>query len=102
VARGARGKLLAILRNPVDRCVSNYDMFLRKRLRWLGLEGERAHVTRTCSLWDEAVTHCRLADGFRSLLARWPRERLARAAVRAVRARSAVRARAHLSIPRHR
>ena len=69
-------KLLAILRNPIDRFASSYDMFLRKRLRWLGLTGERAHVQRICSLWDEAVTNCRLADGFRSVLRRWPRERL--------------------------
>lgn len=69
-------KLIAIVRNPVDRFVSNYDMFLRRRLRWLGLEGERAHVTARVSLWDEAATACRLADGFRALLKRWPRERV--------------------------
>jgi hypothetical protein len=71
-----RAKLVAILRNPVDRLVSNYDMFLRRRLVWLGLEGERAHVTARVSLFDEAVTACRIADGFRALLARWPREQL--------------------------
>ncbi|MCC6409051.1 MAG: sulfotransferase, partial [Planctomycetes bacterium] len=69
-------KLFAILRNPVDRMVSNYDMFLRRRLRWLRLDAERERVTRTFSLWDEAVTACRLADGFRAVLKRWPRERL--------------------------
>ncbi|MCC7011314.1 MAG: sulfotransferase [Planctomycetes bacterium] len=71
-----RAKLLAIVRNPVERMVSNYDMFLRRRLRWLGLEGERAHVTARVSLWDEAVTACRLADGFRAVLEHWPREDL--------------------------
>jgi len=69
-------KLIALLRNPIDRFVSAYDMFLRKRLRWLGLEDERAHVQRIYSLWDEAVTGCRIADGLRSVLKRWPRERL--------------------------
>ncbi len=67
-------RLIAILRNPIDRFSSTYDMFQRKRLRWLGLEGERAHVTQICSLWDEAVTNCRVADGFRSIAARWKRE----------------------------
>ncbi|MCK6448495.1 MAG: sulfotransferase [Planctomycetes bacterium] len=69
-------KLFAIVRNPVDRFVSNYDMFLRRRLRWLGLDEERSRVTRTFSLWDEATTACRLADGFRAALKRWPREKL--------------------------
>jgi hypothetical protein len=75
-AAAPESKLLAILRNPVDRFVSTWDRFQRKRLPWLGLDGERAHVTRVCSLWDEAVTNCRVAGGFRSLLRRWPRERL--------------------------
>jgi hypothetical protein len=69
-------KLIALLRNPVDRLVSTYDMFLRRRLRWLGLTGARADVTARVSLWDEAFTNCRVADGLRMVRARWRPEQV--------------------------
>jgi hypothetical protein len=69
-------RLIALLRNPIDRFVSSYDRFLRHRMRWLGLDGERAVVQRNYSLWDEALTSCLCADGLRAVQRRWPRERL--------------------------
>lgn len=69
-------KLIAIVRNPVDRFISVYDRFLRIRLEWLGLRDERAHVQRMYSLWCEAVTHCRLADGIRAVQRRWDPSRV--------------------------
>ena len=69
-------KLIVLVRNPIDRLLSTYDMFLRRRLRWLGLEGERAAVQSKYSLWAEAVTCCHLADGVRTMLKRWPIEQI--------------------------
>jgi hypothetical protein len=68
-------RLIAMVRNPIDRFTSNYDMFLRRRLRWFGLTPEQARVLRV-SLWAEAANACRLADGFRAVLRRWPRQHL--------------------------
>lgn len=69
-------KLIAIVRNPVDRFISVYDRFVRIRLEWLGLRDERAHVQQMYSLWCEAVTHCRLADGVRAVQRRWDPSRV--------------------------
>lgn len=69
-------RLVAILRNPVDRCVSAYNMFLQGRARFLDLAAERAYVYRTFSLFPEAVRCCLLADGFRQVLRHYDRDRL--------------------------
>jgi hypothetical protein len=65
-------RLLAIVRNPVDRFVSVLDQLTRVRLPWLGLDGDRAYVQRTYSFWGEAAAHCRIADGVRAVARRWP------------------------------
>lgn len=69
-------KLVAMLRNPIDRCVSSLNMWLGNRAAWTGLAGERGHVFRTFSLFPEAVNACRVADGLRQVLRRQGRDRL--------------------------
>jgi hypothetical protein len=66
-------RLIALVRNPVDRFISTYDRFNRVRMGFLGLEEERAYVQRVYSFWCEAVTHCKIADGVRAVQRRWDR-----------------------------
>lgn len=69
-------RLVAVLRNPIDRLVSVLNQLHRVRLPWMGLTGDQAYVQRTFSFWCEAVAHCRIADGVRAVQRRWPPERV--------------------------
>ena len=66
-------RLIALVRNPIDRFISTYDRLNRVRMPFLKLEGERAYVQRVYSFWCEAVTHCKIADGVRAVQRRWDR-----------------------------
>ncbi len=69
-------KLVVILRNPVDRAVSNWNQFLHGRKKLLGLEGERERLLEDYSLFPEALWSCRIADALRQLFARVPRSQV--------------------------
>ncbi|MBL8843820.1 MAG: sulfotransferase [Planctomycetes bacterium] len=69
-------KFVAILRNPVDRAVSNWNQFLHGRKQLLGLEGERERLLEDYSLFPEALWSCRIADALHQLFARVPRSQV--------------------------
>lgn len=69
-------KLLAIVRNPVDRAVSTWNQLRSARAPRLGLEGERARLLDDYSLFPEAIWSAQIAGAVRQLLDRVPRERL--------------------------
>lgn len=73
-APGAR--LIALVRNPIDRAVSTYNQFARKRARFFDLDPERERILETFSLLPEALGSCRVAAGFREVARRFPPEQL--------------------------
>lgn len=69
-------KLIAILRNPVDRCVSNLNQFLSVRAKNLALEGDRFELLRDYSLYTEAMWSCLVSDAIRTMQEHYPADRI--------------------------
>lgn len=69
-------KLMAILRNPIDRYRSALARLLRRRAAFLGLEGTRRYVLETFSLYPEAIRNGLYADGLLRAAQLFGRERL--------------------------
>lgn len=75
-AAAPQAKLIALLRNPVDRAVSNWNQFRAVRRKNVSLTGEAAALFDDYSLFPEALWSCLIAHPLRQLLARYPREQL--------------------------
>jgi hypothetical protein len=56
-------RVIAILRNPIDRYRSALARLLRRRAAYLGVEGARRYVLETYSLYPEAIRNGLYADG---------------------------------------
>lgn len=69
-------RLIALIRNPIDRSVSALNQFLQARSPFMGLTGARQRVFETFSLFPEAMQASLLARPFREILRRYPREQL--------------------------
>jgi hypothetical protein len=69
-------KLLAIVRNPVDRILSARNMQIAQRLEYMGLEGDPAYLYRTYSLTQQAALQSTLALSFERLLRLFDRSQL--------------------------
>ena len=63
-------RILAIVRNPVDRFLSAQNQRLSKHAHLLGLEdqGERSYIYKTFSVFQVAVFNCLLYESFQRLL----------------------------------
>ncbi len=68
-------KLLAIVRNPVDRVPSAMNQLRSRRVPWMGLKGRRAYIY-TGSLFVGAIAHSLLYEPFRRLLKVFDRAQL--------------------------
>jgi hypothetical protein len=69
-------KLLAIVRNPVDRILSAQSMQLSKRAKFMNLKGDRAYIYRTFSIFQEVTFHSLLYEPFQRLLNTFDRSQL--------------------------
>jgi hypothetical protein len=69
-------KLLAIVRNPIDRLRSALNHVLSNRLPAMDLKDERAYVFRNFSLFPEVMSHMLVSDPFRRLLQLYDRSKL--------------------------
>ena len=69
-------KLLVILRNPIDRTVSNLNQLLSVRAAAIGLRGPAKNVFRVFSLFPEAVLQSRYAESLRRLHSLVPRSQI--------------------------
>ena len=69
-------KLLAIVRNPVDRILSARNMQISQRLEYMGLEGAPAYLYKTYSLSQQVVLQSMLSLPFRRLLSKFDRSQL--------------------------
>lgn len=69
-------KLLALVRNPVDRLLSSMNQMLSLRFKYLELEGDRAYVLKQFSLFQEAVNYSLLYNPFKKLLDLFDRSQL--------------------------
>jgi len=69
-------KLLAIVRNPIDRLLSAQNMQLCKRANFMNLKGDRAYLYKTFSLFQEVVFHSLLFEPFKRLLDVFDRSQL--------------------------
>lgn len=77
MAEAAPGaKLIALVRNPIDRSVSALNQFLHHRAAFMGIEGAQRQVFETFSLFPEAMLASRLARPFRELLRSYPRDQV--------------------------
>jgi hypothetical protein len=77
MAEAAPGaKLIALVRNPIDRSVSALNQFLRHRAPFMGISGAPRRVLETFSLFPEAMLASRLARPLREILRTYPREQL--------------------------
>lgn len=77
MAQAAPGaKLIALVRNPIDRSVSALNQFLRHRAPFMGISGAPRRVLETFSLFPEAMLASRLARPLAELLRSYPREQL--------------------------
>jgi hypothetical protein len=77
MARAAPGaKLIALVRNPIDRSVSALNQFLRHRAPFMGISGAPRRVLETFSLFPEAMLASRLARPLSELLRTYPRDQL--------------------------
>ncbi len=69
-------KIIAIIRNPIDRFFSVLNRTLTRRTRFLNLDGEKAYVFKTYSLFPAAAANCLYADAFRRLLNKFDRSQI--------------------------
>lgn len=69
-------KLLAIVRNPIDKLLSAMNMKLAGRAKYMGLRGDRAYIYKIFSLFPEVICNCRYYDAFRHLLNVYERTQL--------------------------
>ena len=69
-------KLLALVRDPVDRCLSSYNQFHHGRAKLFDLDRTGKRVLMRFSLFPEAMHTARLADDFRYLLRCFDRSQL--------------------------
>lgn len=69
-------KLLAIVRNPVDRVLSAQNMQLSKRAKFMNLKGDRAYIYKTFSIFQEVTLHSLLYKSFQQLLKAFDRSQL--------------------------
>ena len=69
-------KLLVLLRNPVDRALSELNHQQLQRPRLLGLRGERARFYFKYNIFQLVLSHNRLAERLRTLLQYFDRDQL--------------------------
>lgn len=71
-------KILAIVRNPVDRVLSARNQKLSKQAGLLGLEdqGDRTYIYKTYSVFQVAIYNSFLYEPFKRLLKRFDRSRV--------------------------
>lgn len=69
-------KLLAMVRNPIDRAISHLNQLLMVRAAAIGLRGPEENVFKVFSLFPEALLQSRYADPFRRLRCLVPRSDL--------------------------
>lgn len=69
-------KLLAIVRNPVDRVVSAQNQQLSKRAKFMNLKGSRAYIYKTFSIFESVIFNSFLYSPFKQLLRNFDRDQL--------------------------
>jgi hypothetical protein len=69
-------KLLALVRNPVDRVLSAQNQQTTDRMRYMNLDGEREYVFKTFSILQVVLFHSLLFHPFRQLLSSFERSQL--------------------------
>jgi hypothetical protein len=69
-------KVLAIVRNPVDRVLSAQNQQLSKRAKFMNLKGDRAYIYKTFSIFQEVTFHSLLYESFQRLLNTFDRSQL--------------------------
>jgi hypothetical protein len=69
-------KLMAIVRNPLDRVPSSLNQMLSLRFKYMELEGDRAYFYKQFSLFQEAINCSLLYHPFKKLLDLFDRTQL--------------------------
>lgn len=69
-------KLMAIIRNPVDRVLSAENQQLSKRAKYMNLKGDRAYIYKTFSIFQNVIFHSLLYASFERLLENFNRSQL--------------------------
>ncbi len=71
-----QARLMAIVRNPVDRFVSLLNQYAGVRAGLIGVSGDAATVLETWSLFPEAAYQARIADGLARAIGLFGADRL--------------------------
>jgi len=69
-------KILAIVRNPVDRVLSAQNQQLSKRAKFMNLKGSRAYIYKTFSIFESVIFNSFLYSPFKQLLRNFDRDQL--------------------------
>jgi hypothetical protein len=69
-------KLLAIVRNPIDRFLSSLNQLLSLRFKYMNLKDDRAYIYKNFSLFPEAIHYSLLYQSFSKLLKLFKRSQL--------------------------
>jgi hypothetical protein len=75
-AAAPEAKVIAIVRNPVDRTLSDINQRLSRRAPMLGLQGEALYVYATFSVYPDAFWFSQLTQPFVKLLRRFRRAQI--------------------------